>query len=157
MIMRNQQNNVKSFELLIGMMAGQSEIINDCQTTRGSIIMGRQGILNQKCTNKGNKKTPHSIKTKMVEQRGGKDDISESRDGNNGRKTEDRGGGRHNNRWQEIYMPYFFIFIFCNLRWYSFFLYYFKSKQYIFVVASTRPPRETKFLSHLKFLIADQK
>ena len=62
--------------------------------------MGRQGTLNQKCAIKGIKQTPHSNKTKSMERRGGKDSMSETRIGNDGREIVDRKGGRQNNRWQ---------------------------------------------------------
>jgi len=100
MIMRKQRNNVESFERWEGKIDWKSQKINDCQTTRGSGIMGRLGTLNQKCASKGIKQTPHSNKIETLERRGGKDGMSETRNGNDDQKTADRKGVWQNNKWR---------------------------------------------------------
>jgi len=60
--------------------------------------MSGKMIIKQARTSNGNEQTLHRIKDKMVERRGGKDGLSETKDGNDGQKADGMNGSRQNNR-----------------------------------------------------------
>jgi len=97
--MRNLHNNDNLPKPLIGTIEGQYQLINECQRRQRNSIMNRQMIINQAHTSNGNEQTLHRIKDKMLDRRGGKDGLSETKDRNEGRKVDGMNGGRQNNRW----------------------------------------------------------
>jgi len=61
--------------------------------------MSGKMIINQARTSNGNDQALHRIKRKTVERRGGKDGVSETKDGNDSRKADEKNGGKQKNRW----------------------------------------------------------
>lgn len=100
MTMSKQQMRIVTSVQRTGEMDRKSQKLNDCQPRRGSGTMGKQGTIQQKCAMTGKKQPPHNKIIYSCDRRGGKNGMSESRNGNEDRKIIDRKGSRQNNRWQ---------------------------------------------------------